>query len=167
MGKKILWSLLAVIVIGFCLPEGRMVPVRGATAADWNADTFWYEPWGTSGVHKGVDIFAKKGTDVVASTHQIILHKGTLKKGGNIILALGPRWRLHYYAHLGEFKAAGRFVKAGTAIASVGDSGNAKGKPPHLHFSIVSVFPYVWLITDETQGWRKAFYLNPIKFFGK
>jgi len=34
--------------------------VLGATPKDWNHATFWYEPWGKSGVHKGIDIFGKK-----------------------------------------------------------------------------------------------------------
>jgi hypothetical protein len=52
------FTLLIVITLGFLLPEKIVMPVVGATVNDWNKDTFWYEPWGSSGVHKGIDIFA-------------------------------------------------------------------------------------------------------------
>jgi hypothetical protein len=36
-----------ILGVGFIIPEPRVIPVLGATAADWNKDTFWYEPWGS------------------------------------------------------------------------------------------------------------------------
>lgn len=140
--------------------------MKGATRSDWNANTFWFEPWGSSGVHKGIDIFSDRGTDVVASTDMVLLYKGTIKKGGNIILGLGPKWRLHYFAHLELIsEESGFFVTKGSTIGRLGDTGNAKGKPPHLHFSLVTLVPYPWNIDRSTQGYKKAFYLNPIEYF--
>jgi murein DD-endopeptidase MepM/ murein hydrolase activator NlpD len=80
-------------------------------------------------------------------------------------LVLGPKWRLHYFAHL-ESVIVNRFdfVSAGQKIGTVGDSGNAKGKPPHLHYSIVTLAPYLWNITEESQGWKKMFFIDPGKF---
>jgi murein DD-endopeptidase MepM/ murein hydrolase activator NlpD len=46
-------------------------------------------------------------------------------------------------------------------VGTVGDSGNARGKPPHLHYAIVTLLPYPWRITGQTQGWKKAFFLDP------
>ncbi len=164
--NKILISILGVFLLGFLIPESREIPVEGATRSDWNENTFWYEPWGSSGVHKGVDIFAKNGTPVTASTDMVILYRGHISKGGKIIVGLGPKWRLHYFAHLENIKQdAGRFVGIGQQLGTVGDSGNARGKPPHLHFSIVSIVPVPWLIDGSTQGYKKAFYLNPIEYF--
>ena len=52
------WVLLAVFLFWGVLPEWPQIPVAGASARDWNPRTFWFEPWGRSGVHKGIDIFA-------------------------------------------------------------------------------------------------------------
>lgn len=65
---KILSVVLIVLLLGFLIPERRIIPVKGATHSDWNANTFWHEPWGSSGVHKGIDIFSKKGASVIAET---------------------------------------------------------------------------------------------------
>lgn len=165
MKKGLFLGLVVIISIGFMLPEPRVIPVADATARDWNANTFWFSPWGTSGVHKGIDIFAKQGTPVLAATNQVILYRGVFGKGGKVILALGSKWRLHYYAHLAVIKQdTGRFVLAGTPLGSVGHSGNAQGKPAHLHYSLVSLLPMPWCIDSSSQGYKKAFYLDPIAY---
>lgn len=159
-------TVLGVLGAGFVVPEPRVIPVAGASKADWNEDTFWYEPWGSSGVHKGIDIFAPKGTAVVASSNLMVLYRGTLTKGGKVTLGLGPKWRVHYFAHLDDLDdTAGLLLKAGDRIGSVGNSGNAKGKPAHLHFSLLSLFPRPWSIDRSTQGYKKAFFINPIQYF--
>lgn len=166
MKYKLALCLAVIILQGFLIPEPREIPVKNATASDWNKDSFWYEPWGTSGVHKGVDIFAKSGTPVLAATNVLILYSGNINKGGNVILGLGPKWRLHYFAHLGEINSdLGLFASSGESIGSVGDSGNAKGKPSHLHFSILSLIPLPWLMDGSSQGYKKSLYLNPINYF--
>ena len=157
-----------IIAMGFLIPEPKMIPVAGATEADWNKDTFWYEPWGSSGVHKGIDIFAQNGTDVIASSNLLILFRGVLGKGGNVVVGLGPKWRVHYFAHLQEIDpTAGFVVPVGDRLGSVGASGNAKGKPPHLHFSLLSLLPRPWAMDGATQGYKKAFFLNPIRYFAR
>ncbi len=162
IGRRVAAVLLLILVAGFLIPESPVIPVTGATSADWHAESFWYEPWGASGVHKGIDIFGTLEQDVVASTGGIVLYRGTVSRGGNIVVVLGPRWRVHYYAHLGEIDdSAGRFVASGDRLGSVGDSGNAAGKPPHLHYTIVTLVPYPWRITTGTQGWKRMFYLDP------
>ncbi len=151
-----------IFLAGLVIPEGVVMPVEGAMSNDWNKDTFWYEPWGTSGVHKGIDIFASKGTDLVSSTVGIVLFAGELSKGGKVVLVMGPKWRFHYYAHM-ESVAVNNFTVVGSnrKLGAVGDSGNAKGKPAHLHYSIVTVLPYPWRVTAESQGWKKMFFLDP------
>ena len=56
------------------------------------------------------------------------------------------------------------FVSANEKIGTVGDSGNAKGKPAHVHYSIVTLLPYFWQMTTESQGWKKMFFLDPGQF---
>lgn len=160
--RTFLAFVFIVLAAGFLVPENLQIPVEEATSEDWDEQSFWYEPWGKSGVHKGIDIFADKGKALLSSSPAIILYTGELARGGKVILSIGPKWRLHYYAHL-EYSAVKRWqrLKGGEQIGLVGDSGNAKGKPPHVHYSIVTLLPYVWRIDGSTQGWKKMFYLDP------
>jgi peptidoglycan LD-endopeptidase LytH len=157
-------GLLLIVVIGLLLPQGRVrMPVEGATSADYHPESFWFTPWGKSGVHKGVDIFAARGTPVHPATPGIVIQAGTNPMGGNVVSVLGPKWRVHYYAHLDTLLThVGAWVSYGTPIGSVGTSGNAVGKQPHLHYSIVTAIPYPWLWSSAAQGWKRMFYLNPI-----
>ncbi len=160
--NKIMATLLIILGLGFALPEPRLIPVVGASPADWNPKSFWFEPWGKSGVHKGIDIFGKKGTQVLSATHGLVIFSGNLERGGKVVLLLGPSWRFHYYAHLNSIETRPlRFVSAGEPIATLGDTGNAQGKAPHLHYSILRIIPLPWLIDTSTQGYKKALYVDP------
>ena len=155
---------------GFVIPEQNQMPVQGASARDWNPNSFWYFPWGRSRVHRGLDIFAQHGTPVVAPTGGFVLFSGNIEMGGNVVFMLGPKWRFHYFAHLDKDTSqvqAHRFglVDAGQQIGTVGNTGNAKGKPPHLHYSIRSLFPQLWQYKPKTiAAWNRTFYVNPDKF---
>lgn len=154
------------VTIVFCaalqLPEQLIIPVKGATKADWNSKSFWFSPWGKSGVHKGIDIFAKEGTPVVAACSGLVVSAESNKDGGNVISVLGPKWRIHYYAHLKTLKVGGgEFVQQGTEIGTVGTSGNAVGKAPHLHYAIITQIPYVWEYKADKYGFDRMFFLNP------
>jgi hypothetical protein len=65
--RIVLSVLLLILVAPFAIPENARIPVQGASVRDWNPRAFWYEPWGASGVHKGIDIFAPRGRPVIAS----------------------------------------------------------------------------------------------------
>ncbi len=80
-------SLLAVLALGYLVPERLVIPVAGATTSDWNDATFWYEPWGASGVHKGIDIFAPKGKDVLAATGGLVVFSGNNRRGETSFLS--------------------------------------------------------------------------------
>ena len=141
------------------------MPVKGATKSDYNSKSFWFFPWGKSVTHKGVDIFSKKGTEINSSTSGLVLYSGEISIGGKFVIILGPKWRLHYYAHLNQLKTSSlAFVYKKSTIGTVGTTGNAAGKPPHLHYSILTIIPYVWRIDSDNQGWKKMFYLNPIEY---
>lgn len=165
--RKFLLALFILFAVGFVVPERIKIPVDGATKNDWNPRSFWFEPWDTSGVHKGIDIFSDIGRPVVSATDGIVLYTNNISKGGNVIVVLGPRWRFHYYAHLKTINTSPlNFVWAGKVIGTVGDSGNAKGKPPHLHYSIVRLIPVPWAIDKSTQGYKKAFFIDPNLYLG-
>ena len=163
--RKIISTLLFIILIGFILPQQMIIPVKGADEKSWNHNSFWYYPWGKSVVHKGIDIFAHEGTPVLASIYGIVVYNGYNEMGGNTLVILGPRWKLHYYAHLyTTYVGIGSFVSTGEMIAEVGQTGNAMGKSPHLHYSIATLFPYFWRADSTHQGWRKMWYLNPQEY---
>lgn len=166
--KKICIGILLFLAIGFLIPERIRTPVVGADKSDWNPKSFWFEPWGTSGVHKGIDIFSKPGAEIISTTDGLVVYKGYLNKGGNVVIVLGPKWRLHYFAHLNTIHTSIlSFVGSGSPIGTVGDSGNAKGKPHHLHYSIVRLFPAPWAMDSSTQGYKKAFFIDPNLYLGE
>jgi len=164
--RRIFLLVATIIVVGVALPATMSNPVVGTTPKDWNPKSFWYEPWGASGVHKGIDIFAPKGRKVVATASGIVLFAGSIERGGTVALVLGAKWRLHYYAHLDVLTThAGSWLSRGQQVGTVGATGNAVGKPPHLHFSVVTLIPYPWLLSTRAQGWKRMFYLDPGKLF--
>lgn len=160
---QILASIPVIIVVtGMLLPAKVIIPVEDATRHDWNHQTFWDNRWGRSGVHKGIDIFANVNRPVVAATSGIIIFKGQRLLGGNTIAILGPKWRIHYYAHLNEIKVGWLdFVSQKEVVATVGKTGNARNKPAHLHYSILSLVPHPWRWDNSMQGWKKTFFLDP------
>ncbi|WP_211322488.1 M23 family metallopeptidase [Paracidovorax anthurii] len=126
---------------------------------DWNPRTFRHGPWGVPGLHKGIDIFAPRGRDVVSAVPGIVVYRGEPGIGGHVVAVRGPRWRILYYAHLEPPKtdAGGaaplpRFVGRGTRIGAVGTSGKAAGKAPHLHHAVVPLVSLPWRYSHATQG---------------
>ncbi len=105
-------------------------PVKGAHT--YSND--WHEPRAVGGVHLGNDIFASMGTPCVACVSGSA-STGVGKNAGNYIRLVGDDGNVYYYMHLQKFGQTGR-VTAGTVIGYVGDTGNAQGTPPHLHFEI-------------------------------
>ncbi len=120
--------------------SGTHCPVIGATFVD-----DWHFPRSGGRLHKGKDMFAPVGTPITST------HAGTVRAidpvdrytGGSsgdlggitISVSVGPaeHW---YYAHLDSVAASlavGDDVDAGQVIGYVGNSGNARSTPPHLH----------------------------------
>ncbi|WP_203294550.1 M23 family metallopeptidase [Luteirhabdus pelagi] len=88
--------------------------------------------------HEGVDIFAPRGTPVVAATDGRVSSTGNRGLGGNQVwLREGLFGGSLYYAHLDSIIAIrGQRVKKGDTLGLVGNSGNARTTAPHLHFGI-------------------------------
>lgn len=166
--KIVMLGIVIIAIVGFVVPQDLRMPVAGANANSYNHETFWYEGWGSSVVHKGVDIFAKRGTPIHSSTLGIVVAASEGGKGGKYVVILGPKWRLHYYAHLDEITTKPfALVSHNTVIGTVGNTGNAATTPAHLHYSIATLVPYPWRIDDAPVGWQKMFYLNPIEYLDK
>ncbi|WP_026775076.1 M23 family metallopeptidase [Polaribacter sp. Hel_I_88] len=88
--------------------------------------------------HEGIDIFAKRGTPVIASVDGFVATAKNSGLGGKQIwLKSGLFGKTLYYAHLDSITtSAGAYVKLGDTLGFVGNTGNAKGASPHLHFGI-------------------------------
>ena len=112
--------------------------------------------WGASrggGIrrHKGIDIHARKGTPVVAICDGVIVERDhTLVGGKTLWLKSGNYGWKAYYAHLDkQLVKEGQYVKKGQVIGTIGNTGNARTTPAHLHFGIsggkgwVNPLPYV------------------------
>ena len=104
--------------------------------------------------HEGIDIFAARGTPIQSTTQGIVRKIGENNLGGRVVVVVGPGGAGHYYAHLEDYAdiAPNDWVNAGDVIGYVGDSGNAKGTPPHVHYGIYingsAVNPYPLLQKD-------------------
>ena len=88
--------------------------------------------------HEGIDIFAARGTAVLAATDGWVGTSMTNGLGGNVVWVWSPSRGIRtYYAHLDRHAVEpGDRVLAGHVVGYVGNTGNARGGPPHLHFGI-------------------------------
>lgn len=116
--------------------------------------------WGVSrdkGIrkHEGIDIFAPRGTALVAAADGVVTNVTENALGGKVVF-LRPNNKDYtlYYAHLDlQLVQQGQRVKSGDTIGIIGNTGNAKFTSPHLHFGIytnagaVDPLPYVNRVT--------------------
>lgn len=146
-------------------------PVAGGT--NRSIQSFWGAARdGGRRSHEGIDIFAPRGTPVIAVTDGRISSSGERGLGGKQVwLRDTKRGQSLYYAHLDSIAPLGNArVKTGDTIGFVGNTGNAKTTAPHLHFGIykgyggaIDPLPHVYLIDEpefEDPGeLPEAFYL--------
>jgi murein DD-endopeptidase MepM/ murein hydrolase activator NlpD len=88
--------------------------------------------------HEGIDIFAPKRTPVVASANGTVNRVEETAIGGKVVWLKPDGQPLNlYYAHLDEqLVSAGQNVKAGDTLGLIGNTGNARTTPAHLHFGV-------------------------------
>lgn len=86
--------------------------------------------------HKGIDIAAPKGTQVVASASGKVVTSQYMKNGyGNCIIIEHDNTVKTLYAHLdARIVKVGDMVTQGQKIGTVGATGRATG--PHLHYEV-------------------------------
>ncbi|MEW6189765.1 MAG: peptidoglycan DD-metalloendopeptidase family protein [Actinomycetota bacterium] len=83
--------------------------------------------------HQGCDIFALRGIPCVACVSGTV--KATYSSGGGKTIYLyGDDGNTYCYMHLSGYAVTGGHVEAGQTIGYVGNTGNARGASPHLHF---------------------------------
>jgi LysM repeat protein len=115
-------------------------PVPGATYVN-----DWGFPRSGGRAHEGNDLFAPKGTPVLAPVAGTVSYS-TGVIGGRQFRLLADDGTLYIGSHMDAFGETGR-VAAGAVVGAVGDSGNAAGSRPHLHFEVhpdsgVAMNPY-------------------------
>ncbi|MDH3294603.1 MAG: peptidoglycan DD-metalloendopeptidase family protein, partial [Acidimicrobiia bacterium] len=108
--------------------------------------------------HQGIDIFAPRGTPLVAAERGVIGRVGNGRLGGLKFWLRGESGADWYYAHLDGFAPGlhnGQVVEAGELLGYVGNTGNAVGTPPHLHLEIhpgggaaVNPYPLLKVVSD-------------------
>ncbi|MBW8827170.1 MAG: peptidoglycan DD-metalloendopeptidase family protein [Acidobacteria bacterium] len=109
-----------------------MCPVQGPRAF---GNDFGAPRGGGRRRHQGNDILARRGTPVVAPvTGSVRRHDNRL---GGISFYLNGVDGIEYYgAHLSAYAGRSGRVLQGTVIGYVGNTGDARGGPPHLHFEM-------------------------------
>jgi|688.fasta_scaffold415025_1 murein DD-endopeptidase MepM/ murein hydrolase activator NlpD len=87
--------------------------------------------------HKGIDIAAEKGTPVYPLTDGVVTKIYNDPKGGLAINIKHDNNYRSYYAHLNSVNVkVNDKVNLNTQIGTVGNSGNASGTSPHVHFQV-------------------------------
>lgn len=118
--------------------------------------------------HEGIDIFAPRGTPVVASVDGRVTFVGERGLGGKQVwlrTGLLDGYSL-YYAHLDSIAVSmANRVKKGDTLGFVGNTGNARTTSPHLHFGIyrgrgaVNPLAYVFIserpeVENPLENWK-------------
>ncbi|MGH2681632.1 MAG: M23 family metallopeptidase [Actinomycetota bacterium] len=111
-------------------------PVAGLSwwSDDWHAARCCPYPH----LHQGLDMFAPVGTPLVAAADGYISQKVNSPSAAGLGLEVtDARGIQYFYAHLSAFEPGievGTPVEMGEVIGYVGDTGNARGTTPHVHF---------------------------------
>lgn len=153
-------------------------------AGPQNILSFYGDPRsGGTRIHEGVDIFAPRGTPLLATSEAIVHRVGWRDRGGNIVsLRDEKRDLLIYYAHLEEqLVTQGQRVAPGDVVGTVGNTGNAINTPPHLHIGIYqnnwrgAVDPWEYLVDpavtepipagdiQDLRGWYRIDTHGPVE----
>jgi peptidoglycan LD-endopeptidase LytH len=133
-----------------------IIPVMGAT--NKSIQSFYddtREVDGKKRKHEGLDIFAPKGTFVISPTDGVVSRVTTNSLGGKVIFVNDPKRGYDYYfAHLdSQIVKPGVKVRQGDVLGTVGNTGNARYTPSHLHFGVfktnISTDPIAYIRTME------------------
>jgi hypothetical protein len=159
-----MWALTGTLAAGAgaAVPRKIIFPVVGPVSY---TDDFGAPRAGHS--HRGNDLMAKRWSPVVAVENGKVDKPSWSSSDCSLILH-GDSGTEYWYLHLNDLARDGDFVgckngaayapglkdgaevRAGQLVGFVGNSGNARGGSPHLHFELhpsgrSAVSPYKWL----------------------
>ncbi len=100
--------------------------------------------------HNAIDIMGARGLRIVAACAGTVAQNwrtrdgehpgaGTSAGGGNFVVIIdNNRGYYHYYAHMEAppIVYPGQTIVAGQLLGYLGDTGKARGTPPHLHYQV-------------------------------
>ena len=117
----------------------------------------WGEPRSTPcpHLHQGNDIFAPMGTPIVAMENGVLIRFDSEAVGGNSFYFAGDDGYSFYGAHLMSFAPglhAGQRLAMGTLLGTVGNTGDAAGGAPHLHFQVYAPGK-AWGTPEDPKFW--------------
>lgn len=137
-----------------------LLPLPGLTP-DRVRDSFNQARSGGARRHNAIDLFAPRGTPILAADSGIVLKLNRSTLGGIQLYAADPNHRfVYYYAHLDAYHPSieeGMSIARGDTLGFVGTTGNAPASSPHLHFAIYR--------TDNIERWFSGTPINPRDVF--
>lgn len=138
--------------------DALLVPVEGVVPDDLD-DTFTARRSGGR-THRAIDIMAPRGTPVLAVSDGEIVRVHSNRLGGKVLYLRSPNGEYDfYYAHLNGYAdgvEVGMQVQQGDVIGYVGNTGNARRTPPHLHFQVL-----------KRSGRGRGTPVNPYRLFSR
>jgi murein DD-endopeptidase MepM/ murein hydrolase activator NlpD len=114
-------------------PEGWPLRVGGVVTSKFGYRR--HPITGRRSMHKGIDIAAKHGTDIVAMADGIVIFSGWKGGYGKIVEVRHANGLETRYAHnSANLVNEGDMVRKGQVIAKLGSTGRSTG--PHIHFEV-------------------------------
>jgi hypothetical protein len=155
---------------------GVVAPFPVAGLASWSNDWHAYRCCPYPHLHEGIDIFALRGTPVVAVADGVISQRVDGLISGLAVELTDSIGFEYFYAHLEAIAPGvehGSYVTEGQVLGYVGNTGNAVNSAPHLHFEVqpggtpVPPFPFLdrWLAESEGNAFglvRRETGQNPV-----
>ena len=139
-----------------------MVPVHDVRPSQ--VEDTWNAPRSGGRAHLAVDILRRKGTKVVSADDGVVRRIDTNALGGRVVYVVDDAQRfVHYYAHLDRWATGlkvGQRVRRGTLLGTVGTTGNAPQRAPHLHYQLLRY-------RSDRRQWWTGDPVNPIPYFRK
>ena len=112
-------------------------PLAGPAA--WSNDWHAYRPCPYPHLHEGLDMFANRGTPAVAVANGVLDEKGVSSMSGLYVELTDRKGIQYFYDHFEAFGPhlhQGMRVHQGQVLGFVGNTGDARGGPTHLHFEV-------------------------------
>ncbi len=125
------------VTVSFTVLPVYDFPVEGGD--NYDIGSFFGDPRdGGRRKHKGVDVFARRGTPVVAISEGVVSRVREGGLGGKTVWVRDHTRSINqYYAHLDtQMVERGQRIRPGDTLGLVGNTGNARTTPPHLHFGL-------------------------------
>jgi len=111
-----------------------IIPVKG-----WVTSHFGYriDPFtGRRGLHKGLDVVARRGTPIIAPADGVVSFVGPYGTYGNAVMVFHGYGISTLYAHTDDdLVRIGQKVRRGDVLATVGSTGRSTA--PHLHYELI------------------------------